>query len=75
MSQDESATIEDRYREERTFPPPVDFAANALYNDPSIYDTADADFEAFWADAANELLDRAEPFHTTLEWGSPGVAR
>ncbi len=71
MSQDESATIEDRYHEGRTFPPPVDFAANALYNDPSIYDTADADFEAFWADAANELLDWAEPFHTTLEWDLP----
>jgi len=63
--------IEDYYREDRTFPPSPEFVANALYSDPAIYDTADADFEAFWAQQARDLLTWDQDFHTTLEWELP----
>jgi acetyl-CoA synthetase len=65
------STIGDRYVEERTFPPSPEFAAAALLNDRSLWDEADADFEAFWARQARELLTWAEDFHTTLEWQLP----
>jgi acetyl-CoA synthetase len=71
MSNDGSPTIEDYYHEDRTFPPPADFAAAAVVSDPSIYERAEADPEAFWAEAARDLLDWDEPFHTTLEWDLP----
>ena len=65
------ATIEDYYQEDRTFPPPEDFARKALFNDPAIYETANADFEAFWAEQAKDLIHWDEPFHTTLDWELP----
>ena len=64
-------TIEDYLREERTFPPPADFAANALVADRSLYDEADADYEAFWARQARELLTWSKDFTTVLEWDLP----
>ncbi len=64
-------TIEDRYLEERKFPPPADFAANALVSDRSLYDEADADYEAFWARQARELVTWRTDFHTTLKWELP----
>ncbi len=65
------ATIENYFVEERTFPPPADFAANALANDRSLYDEADADVEAFWARQARELVTWFEDFDTILEWDLP----
>jgi acetyl-CoA synthetase len=67
----DSPTIEDYYHEERTFPPPADFAAAALYSDPAIYEQAEADVEGFWAAQARELVSWHEPFQTTLEWEEP----
>ncbi len=64
-------TIENYFVEERTFPPPADFAARALVNDRSLYDEADADFEAFWARQARELVSWSRDFDTTLEWELP----
>ncbi|HEY5887662.1 MAG TPA: acetate--CoA ligase [Acidimicrobiales bacterium] len=64
-------TIEDYLREERTFPPPASFAADALLTDRSLYDEADADFEAFWARQARELLTWSKDFTTVLEWDLP----
>ena len=64
-------TIEDYLREERTFPPPADFAADALVADRSLYDEADADYEAFWARQARELLTWSKDFTTVLEWDLP----
>ena len=64
-------TIEDRYLEERKFPPPADFVANALVSDRSLYDEADADYEAFWARQARELVTWRTDFHTTLKWELP----
>ncbi len=64
-------TIEDYYVEDRTFPPSQDFTAAALLSDSSHYEEAAADYEAFWARQARELLTWDEDFHTTLEWDLP----
>ncbi len=64
-------TIEDYLREERIFPPPAGFAANALVSDLALYDEADADFEGFWARQARELLTWSKDFTTVLEWDLP----
>jgi acetyl-CoA synthetase len=63
-------TIEAYYLEDRTFPPPPGFAANALVNDRSLYEQADADPEAFWAEQAG-ALDWFEPWTTVCEWKLP----
>ncbi len=65
------ATIEDYYAEDRVFPPPPDFAAAAVVSDRSLYDEADADYEAFWARQARELLTWSSDFDTVLEWDLP----
>ena len=67
-----SATIENLLREERTFPPPPEFAANALLNDASIYErTADEDgFRAFW-DAEGQKLDWMQPYDELYTWEAP----
>ena len=41
-------------QEERSFPPPADFAAKATMSDPDIYAKAAADPEGFWAGLAEE---------------------
>jgi acetyl-CoA synthetase len=64
-------TIEDYQVEDRTFPPPPDFVADALVTDRSLYDEADADPEAFWARQARELLTWHDDFHTVCEWELP----
>ncbi len=68
---DDAATIEDYYREDRTFAPSPEFVARAVVTDPGIYDAAEADPEGFWADRARELLTWDSDFHTTLEWELP----
>ena len=57
--------------EDRTFPPPADFAAQANTNDRSLYEEAEADYEAFWARQARELVTWSKDFDTTLEWELP----
>ncbi len=57
--------------EGRLFPPPAEFAANALANDRSFYDEADADYEAFWARQARELLTWDTDFTKVLDWQLP----
>src|SRR5437870_7822627 len=66
-----SATaLETFAREDRTFPPPKDFAAKANAKDRSIYDRADKDLEGFWAEQAKTLQWR-KPFTKVLEWDVP----
>ncbi|HET8571322.1 MAG TPA: AMP-binding protein, partial [Candidatus Limnocylindria bacterium] len=69
---DEAATIENLLREERTFPPPSEFAATALLNDPSIYDRAATEegFRAFW-DAEGRQLDWMQPYDELYTWEAP----
>ena len=64
-------TIENYFVEDRTFPPPADFAARALVSDRSLYEEADADVEAFWARQARELVTWFDDFDTVLEWDLP----
>ncbi|MEI7622009.1 MAG: acetate--CoA ligase [Actinomycetes bacterium] len=64
-------TIEDYFHEERLFPPSPEFKAAALTSDDSLYREADADYEAFWARQARELLTWNSDFDTTLEWELP----
>ncbi len=64
-------TIEDYFHEERSFPPSAEFAAAALVSGDSLYVEADADYEAFWARQARELLTWSRDFDTTLEWKLP----
>src|SRR5438874_6554339 len=66
-----SATaLETFAREDRSFPPPKEFAAKANVKDPAIYERADKDFEGFWAEQARSLSWR-KPFSTVLEWEAP----
>src|SRR3954453_9071790 len=55
---------------EERFPPPDDFAKQANASDPSIYDEAERDFEAWWEKWAKEL-DWFEDWQTVLEWNPP----
>ena len=55
--------------EKRKFAPPAEFAADAVFSDPSIYDDAE-DFERFWAGWAGEL-DWFRKWDTVLEWRAP----
>jgi acetyl-CoA synthetase len=63
--------IEEFYVEDRVFPPPDEFRSAALVSDQSLYDEANADYEAFWARQARELLSWSKDFDTTLEWELP----
>ena len=53
----EAQNIEALLSELRVFVPPDGFRDGALANDPAVYDTANADFEAFWADVARAVQD------------------
>ena len=64
-------TIEDYFHEDRTFPPPADLVAHAVMSDPEVYARAEADPEAFWAEAARTHVSWFTDFHTTLEWELP----
>src|SRR5579862_2820147 len=66
----DAAAIEDFYLEERRFEPPAAFTAHANYPDPSVYDKAAADPEAFWAEQA-AALDWFSPWDKVLEWELP----
>ncbi len=56
--------------EDRRFPPPEGFRADALVSDPAVYAEADADIEAWWARWAGEL-DWDRPWDSVLEWTPP----
>ena len=64
-------SIEVYENEGRTFPPAPEFAAAALTNDRSLHDEADADYEAFWARQARELLTWSKDFDAVLDWDLP----
>src|SRR5919201_447613 len=57
-------------KEEDRFEPPEDFAGQANLSDPSVYDEAEADYEAWWERWAKEL-DWFEPWQTVLDWNPP----
>ena len=61
-------------QEERSFPPPADFAAGANMADPDIYAKAAADPEGFWAGLAEEL-DWFQKWDTVLDWSDAPFAK
>jgi acetyl-CoA synthetase len=65
-------TIENLLREERTFPPSPEFVANALVDDPAIYDRAASEdgFRDFWTEEGNRL-DWMEPWTELYTWEPP----
>ena len=66
----EEADLEVLLGEEERFEPPPEFAAQAKFSDPAVYEEAERDFEAWWERWAREL-DWFEPWETVLEWDAP----
>jgi acetyl-CoA synthetase len=70
----EHAAIESVLNEDRIFPPPPEFSANANVKSfeeyERIYDEAAKDVPAFWAQQA-EALDWFKKWDTVLEWNEP----
>jgi acetyl-CoA synthetase len=59
--------IDTLFLEERRYPPPEEFAAQAVAQ-PAIYDE---DFEAFWEREGRERVTWFTPFERVLEWEVP----
>jgi acetyl-CoA synthetase len=59
-------------QENREFPPSKNFRKNANAGDPSIFDKANKDREAFWANWAEEL-DWHRKWDRVLEWNPPNA--
>src|SRR5580704_8450523 len=73
MSQTEpSSTIQTLLQETRSFPPPAEFTAKAIAQDPAIYEQAAADPEAWW-DSWAKKLDWFEPYHTVCQFEAPNA--
>ena len=73
----ETAPLEDRLEElldQETFAPPEEFADNADVTDESVYDKADEDYEAFWAEQA-DTLKWQEHYEQVLDWSDPPFAK
>src|SRR3954454_19608715 len=56
------------------FDPPEDFAKAANISDAGIYESADADYEGFWAEQAR-ALDWAQEPTQMLDWSDPPFAK
>jgi acetyl-CoA synthetase len=59
-------------KEDRRFAPTPAWRAGAYVSDPTIYDKAAADPEAFWAGFAREL-EWIRPWNEVLRWKSPNA--
>ena len=73
----ETAPLEDRLEElldQETFAPPEEFAENADVTDESVYEQADEDYEAFWAEQA-DTLKWQEKYEQVLDWSDPPFAK
>ena len=62
--------IEALLSEERTFAPPPEITSGAAITDRSLFERAEADPEAFWAEQA-ESLSWFRKWDRVLEWDSP----
>ena len=70
MATDRTSALETFSQEDRRFPPPPEFVAQANVKDPAIYERAAKDLEGFWSEQANALTWR-KPFTKVLEWDAP----
>jgi acetyl-CoA synthetase len=57
------------------FEPPEEFREQALWNDPKVYEEAEADWKGWWERQAQELLDWAHPWDTVLNDEDPPFYR
>jgi acetyl-CoA synthetase len=64
--------IEALLKELRVFEPPPVFAERAIVSDPSVYERANADHEAFWAEQADRLT-WFRRWDTVMNWTPPWV--
>ena len=68
------SSIESVMHETRIFAPSESLQKNAAIKGMAAYQAlckkADEDYEGFWADLANELLEWRKPFSKTLDKGS-----
>ena len=67
-------TLENLSVENRKFPPTAEFTAQAN-GQPSLYDEAAKDHEAFWADKARSYVSWSKDFDQTLDWGDAPFAK
>ncbi len=65
-------TLEALLHEDRSFPPPPEFAASARISDPGVYARASDDPEGFWASWA-EQLHWEQRWERVCEWNPPNV--
>ena len=68
----DEVNIDGLLSEGRVFEPSPEFTARAVASDPRIYERADEDFEAFWAEQA-ERLTWFKEWDTVLDWQPPWV--
>jgi len=75
MAQQQSGQIDTVMQEERIFPPPTEFAAQAIIPSmeayQALYDEAEGDLEGFWGDLAKKELHWFTPFKKILDWKVP----
>ena len=64
------AAIEALLEEQRTFPPPEEFRAQAIVSDDAVYRRAEEDFEAFWARARRRVHRLVQGAHEGARVGS-----
>jgi acetyl-CoA synthetase len=65
-----SDTLDSLLQEDRRFPPPPEFARQALVSDEEVYRRAEEDPEAFWEGWAREL-HWFRPWDRVLQWEPP----
>ena len=73
----ETRQLEDRLEElldQETFAPPEEFTESAEVTDERVYEQADEDFEAFWAEQA-KTLKWQEDYDQVLDWSDPPFAK
>ena len=70
---DTPQNIEALLSELRVFEPPADFAERAIVSDPSVYERANADHEAFWAEQADRLT-WFKRWDRVMNWTPPWVS-
>ncbi len=66
----QTGVIETLLQEERTYPPPPEFVAQANISDPDVYRRAEQDPIAFWREQAG-VLDWFKQPTQVLEWNPP----
>ncbi|HEY0972718.1 MAG TPA: acetate--CoA ligase [Gemmatimonadales bacterium] len=66
------ADIDVLLSETRTFPPPEEFARDAVVSDTAVYEQAARDPEGYWAAEAGRL-EWMEPWDRVLDWEPPHV--